>query len=96
MVVSFIGGIVLLTKLMLERQFVMPKYDDNNKISKSEPVKHLKRNPTKKFTWTIISKAYENFRKRRVLEAYFVNTICPTLNQQLDNDILILLRNGII
>ena len=63
--------------------------------SKSEPAKHLKENPTHKFTWTIISKAPENFRKRRVLEAYFIKTICPTLNDQLDNDILTLFRNGI-
>ena len=50
------------------------------KSSKSEPAKHLKENLTHKFTWTIISKAPENFRKRRVLEAYFIKTICPTLN----------------
>ena len=37
--------------------------------SKSETAKHLKENSTHKFTWTIISKAPENFRKRRVLEA---------------------------
>ena len=69
------------------------EYEDKN--SKSEPVKHLKENPTHKFRWTIISKASENFRKRRVLEAYFIKTICPTLNEQLVNDILTLFRNGI-
>ena len=42
-----------------------------------------------------ISKACENFRKRRVLEAHFIKTIRPTLNEQLDNDILTLFRNGI-
>ena len=63
--------------------------------SKSEPAKHLKENPTHKFTWTAISKAPENFRKRRVLEACFIKTICPTLNEQLDNHILTLFRNGI-
>ena len=65
------------------------------KKSQSEPAKHLKENPTYKFTWTIISKAPENFRKCRVLEAYFIKTICPTLNEQLDNDFLTLFRNGI-
>ena len=65
------------------------------KNSKSEPGKHWKENPTHKFTWTIISKAPENFCKCRVLEAYFIKTICPTLNEQLDNDILTLFRNGI-
>ena len=53
------------------------EHEDKN--SKSEPAKHLKENPTHAFTWSIISKAPENFRKRRVLEAYFIKTICPTL-----------------
>ena len=95
-VVSFIRGIVLVPKVILERQFVMLKYDGmntNTKNSKSEPAKHLKWNSTHKFRWTITSKAPENFRERRVLEAYFIKTICPTLNEQLDNDILTLFRN---
>ena len=61
----------------------------------TNPAKHLKKDPTHKFTWTIITKAPENFRKRRVLEEYFIKTIRPTLNEQLDNDILTLFRNGI-
>ena len=69
------------------------EHEDKN--CKYEPAKHLKENPTHKFTWNIISKAPENFRRRRVLEAYFIKTNCPTLNDQLDNDILTLFRNGI-
>ena len=65
-----------------------------DKNSKSEPAKYLKENPTTKFTSTIISKAPENL-KRRVLEPYFIKTICPTLNEQLDNDISTIFRNGI-
>ena len=65
------------------------------KNSKSEPAKHLKENPTHKFIWTIISKAPKNFCKRRVLEAYFIKTIYPKLNEQLDNEILTLFRNSI-
>ena len=55
------------------------EHEDKN--SKSEPAKHLKENSTHKFTWTIISKAPENFRKRRVLEAHFIKTVysCPTV-----------------
>ena len=49
------------------------EHEDKN--SKSEPAKHLKENPTHKFTWTIISKVPENFRKPRVFEAYFIKTI---------------------
>ena len=37
----------------------------------------------------------ENFHKGRVLEGYFIKTICPTLNEQLDNDILTPFRNSI-
>ena len=36
---------------------------EDMKSSKSEPAKHLKENPTHKFTWAIISKAPESFRK---------------------------------
>lgn len=51
--------------------------------SKWEPAKEFKENPTHKFTWTIISKAPEDFRTRRVLVPYFTKTICPTLIEQL-------------
>ena len=69
--------------------------EHKDKNSRSEPAKYLKKNPIHKFTWTIISKAPENVRKWRVLETYFIKTLCPTLNEQLDNDILTLFRNGI-
>ena len=68
------------------------EHEDKN--SKSELAKHLKENLTHKFRWNIISSVPENFRNRRVLEAYFIKTICPTLNEQLDNDILTFFRNG--
>ena len=55
------------------------EHEDKN--SKSEPDKHLKENPTHAFTWTIISKAPANFRKRRVSETHFIKTICPTLDE---------------
>ena len=69
------------------------EHEDKN--SKSERAKHLKENPTNRYRWTIISKAPENFCKCRVLEAYFIKTICPTVNEQLDNDILTLFREGV-
>ena len=69
--------------------------EHEEKNSKSEPAEHLKENPTDKFTWSIISKVPENFQKRRVLEAYFIKTICPTLNEQLDNEIFTLFKNSI-
>ena len=66
----------------------------NAKIRWNEPAKHLKENPTHKFTWTIVSKAPKNFRKCRVLEAYIIKTICP-IKDQLDNDLLTIFRSGI-
>ena len=67
-----------------------------DKNSKSESTKHSKENPTHKFTWTIICKAPGTFYKHRVFKAYFTKTSCPTLNKQLDNDILTLFRNDIL
>ena len=74
--------------------------EHQDKNSKSASAKHLKENSTHKLTWTIVSKPPENFCKHRVLEAYFIKTICPTLNEQLDNeqldnDVLTLFTNGI-
>ena len=69
--------------------------EHEDKSTKTEPAKHLKENRTHKFKWATINKVSENFRKRRVLEASLIKTICPTLNEQLDNDILTLFRNGI-
>ena len=46
------------------------EHEDKNR--KSEAAQHLKEDPTHRFTWTVISKVPENFRKRRVLDAYFI------------------------
>ena len=69
------------------------KHEDKNSIS--EPAEHLKENSTHILTWTIISEVPENFCKQRLLEAYFIKTICTTLNEQLGNDTLTLFRNSI-
>ena len=45
--------------------------ENEDKYSKSEPTKLLKENPTHKFTWTIIGKDPENFRKRGLFESIF-------------------------
>ena len=97
-VVPFAGEIVYCDQNYIGetvRNAKMRWNEHKDKNSKSQPAKHLKENPTHIFTSTINTKAPENFRKRRVLEAYFIETICPTLNEQLDNDTLILSRNGI-
>ena len=61
----------------------------------SEPAKHLARNIDHEFSWYVLTRAPENTLKRRILEAYFIKLIAPSLNEQLDNDVLMLFRNGV-
>ena len=70
--------------------------DEYNDVSKnSEPAKHLARNIEHEFSWYILARAPVNTLKRRILEAYFIKLIVPSLNEQLDNDVLMLFRNGV-
>ena len=69
--------------------------DEHNDINKnSEPAKHLARNIEHEFSWFILARASVNTLKRRILEAYFIKLIAPSLNEQLDN-VLMLFRNGV-
>lgn len=87
--------VALVTKIILERQFVIRWNEHKDKNSKSKPAKYLREDPTHKFSWTIFSKDPENFCKCTMLEAYCIKTTCPTLNEQIDNDILAPFRNCI-
>ena len=70
--------------------------EDHNDVNKnSEPAKHLARNIEHKFIWYILTRTPVNTLKRRILEAYFIKLIVPSLNEQLDNDVLMLFRNGV-
>ena len=62
---------------------------------KSEPSKHLKNNPGHKFDWVILSRAPSYRLKRKILEAYFINQLNPSLNDQLDSEILTLFRHSV-
>ena len=69
--------------------------DEHNDVSKnSEPEKHLARNIEHEFSWYILARAPVNTIKRRILEVYFIKLIVPSLNDQLDN-VLMLFRNGV-
>ena len=69
--------------------------DERNDVSKnSEPAKHLARNIEHEFSWYILARAPVNTIKRRILEVYFIKLIVPSLNDQLDN-VLMLFRNGV-
>ena len=61
---------------------------------KLEPSKHLKTNPEHKFDWIILSRTPSHRLKREILEAYFIKQLNPSLNDQLDSEILILFRHG--
>ena len=69
----------------------MSEHNDVNK--NSEPAKHLARNIEHKFSWYVLTRVTENALKRNILEAHFVKLIVPSLNEQLDNDVLMLFRN---
>ena len=61
----------------------------------SEPAKHLVENPTHYFQWRVISDAPKNKRERKNLEALFIARKRPSLNEQLETQLLLLFRFGI-
>ena len=70
------------------------EYNDANK--NSEPAKHLARNIEHEFSWYVLTRTLVNTLKRRVImEAYFIKLIVPSLNEQLDNDVLMVFRNSV-
>ena len=62
---------------------------------KLEPSEHLKNNPGHKWYWMILLRAPSHRLKRKILEAYFIKQLKPSLNDQLDSEILILFRHGV-
>ena len=73
------------------------RWDEYNDADKnSEPAKHLARNIEHEFSWYVLTRTLVNTLKRRVImEAYFIKLIVPSLNEQLDNDVLMLFRNSV-
>ena len=68
---------------------------ENGTDKNSECAKHLNGNDNFEFKLSILSLAPKISFKRKILEAYFIKTLNPILNNQLNNDILTLFRNGI-
>ena len=67
------------------------KWDEHNDVDKnSEPAKHLAVNIEHEFSWYVLTRAAEN-----TLEAHFIKLIVLSLNEQLDNNVLMLFRNGV-
>ena len=69
--------------------------EHNSNDGKSRPSKHLIDNPTHEFSWRILSIAPRDYKKRKILEAYYIRSKMPNLNDQLDIKTLYLFRNGI-
>ena len=63
--------------------------------NKSNPSKHINTHIDHIFTWSIICNAPTNKFKRKIIGACFIAIMKPTLNDQLDLDLLPLFRNGI-
>ena len=66
--------------------------EHNTPSDKSNPTKHLRDNIDHSFTWIVICN-----RKLacKLLEAYFIATMKPSLNDKLDSHLLHLFRKGI-
>ena len=60
-----------------------------------EPLKHLQHYPEHSFTWSILSMASIHDRTRKNLEASFIALLRPSLNDQLNSNVLNLFRNGV-
>ena len=62
---------------------------------KKEPQKHLLENASYKFTLKILSAAPSHFRRRKILEAFFIALRKPALHDQLEHNSLSLFHHGI-
>ena len=72
------------------------KEHSTGKDKNSDCVKHLNDNFDQKFRWFVLSRALKNFLKWEILEAYYIKTRRqPSLNTQVNSDILNLYRNGV-
>ena len=59
-------------------------------------VKHLNDHFDHECQWFVLSCASKNCLKRKILEAYYIKTCQPSLNNQMNSDVLNLFRNGVI
>ena len=65
------------------------------KDKNSDCVKHLKDHYEYEFRWFVLSCASKNCLKRKILEAYYIKTCQPSLNSQINSDVLNLFINGV-
>ena len=61
----------------------------------SKVVDHLLMNPGQMVNWEILTNAPKQVNKRKILEAFYLWTLQPALNNQLNTKSTLLFRNGI-
>ena len=61
---------------------------------RSEPAKHISRNPSHEFEWKVLSRAPGDWRKRRIFEAFFMKMLNLSINDRRDIINLLVFRNG--
>ena len=69
--------------------------EHNTPNDKSNPTKHLRDNIDHSFTWKVIRNARNRKLARKMLEAYFIATMKPSLNDQIGSELLRIFKNGI-
>ena len=86
---DFIGKTVLNVRLRWNEH-------ENGIDKNSECCKHLNENDNHELKWPILSLALKvSFKRKEILEAYFIKTLNPIFNNQFNSDILTLFRNGV-
>ena len=78
------------------RNVVLTRAEHEDPNKQSEPAKHLKHFPDHQFEWKVLTRVPEYTRKRKTLEALLIKSTNPFLNEQLDTELLVLFRNGVI
>ena len=69
--------------------------EHNTPRVKSNPVKHLSDNIDHSFPWKAICNAPNRKLSCKILEAYFIAAMKPSLNDQIDSELFHRSRNGI-
>ena len=77
-------------------QNVTIRWDEHSDGGKnSEPVKHPNQFPERRFNWKLPRRGPNKIIQRKIHEAYYVMSMRPTLNNQLELTSLTLFRNGV-
>ena len=69
--------------------------EHENPKKESEPAKHLRDFPDHEFDWKILLRAPTNAKLRKILESSMIVLKQPSLNKQLDFNLLILFKNDV-